>query len=124
MSLVYNKKIISNAKELRKNMTPQEKRLWYDYLSKYPIRFQRQKTIDNYIVDFYCHKAMLAIELDGSQHYTEQAIQYDKNRTSCLSTIGVNTLRILNIDVDRNFEAVCKLVDNTVKSRIRDISKK
>lgn len=124
MSLVYNKKIISNAKELRKNMTPQEKRLWYDYLSKYPIRFQRQKTIDNYIVDFYCHKAMLAIELDGSQHYTEQAIQYDKNRTSCLSTIGVNTLRILNIDVDRNFEAVCKLVDNTVKSRIREISKK
>ncbi len=104
-------------------MTPQEKRLWYDYLSKYPIRFQRQKTIGNYIVDFYCHKAMLAIELDGSQHYTEQAIQYDKNRTRCLSTMGVNTLRILNIDVDRNFEAVCKLVDNMVKSRIIEINK-
>lgn len=103
---------------MRKNMTPHEKRLWYDYLSRYPVRFQRQKVIGNYIVDFYCHKAMLAIELDGSQHYIEQAVKYDANRTKYLSKMGVKTLRILNVDIDRNFEAVCTLIDNTVKDRL------
>ncbi len=70
MSLEYNKKLIPRAKELRKNMTKQENHLWYDFLRIYPVRFQRQKTIDNYIADFYCHKAKLIIELDGSQHFT------------------------------------------------------
>ena len=72
MSLDYNKKNIILAKNLRKNATPQENHLWYDFLSKYEIRFQRQKAIDNFIADFYCHKAKLVIEIDGSQHRTEK----------------------------------------------------
>ena len=68
MSLEYNKNNIARAKTLRKNSTPQENHLWYDFLSTYEIRFQRQKAIDNFIADFYCHKAKLVIEIDGSQH--------------------------------------------------------
>ena len=72
MSLYYNSKNIVLAKALRKNATPQETKLWYEFLSKYNVRFQRQKAIDNFIADFYCHKAKLVIEIDGSQHYTEE----------------------------------------------------
>ena len=77
MSLEYNKELIPRAKELRKNMTRQEKHLWYDYLSAYPVRFQRQKTIGSVIVDFFCAKAKLVVELDGGPHYTRQGKAYD-----------------------------------------------
>ena len=81
MSLKYKKKLIPLAKMMRKNMTRHEKHLWYDFLNKYPTRFQRQKTIDGYIADFYCHKAKLVVELDGTQHYENKAIEYDTERT-------------------------------------------
>ena len=84
MSLDYNEKNITLARNLRKNATPQENHLWYDFLSKYEIRFQRQKAIDNFIADFYCHKAKLIIEIDGSQHYTEEGRQKDEFRTEIL----------------------------------------
>ena len=74
MSLEYNKNLIPRAKELRHNATLQENRLWYDFLSSYPIRFQRQKTIGNFIVDFYSHRAKLVIEIDGGQHYTDDGL--------------------------------------------------
>ena len=80
MSLDYNEKNITLARNLRKNATPQENHLWYDFLSKYEIRFQRQKAIDNFIADFYCHKAKLIIEIDGSQHYTEEVSTNLKSR--------------------------------------------
>ena len=80
----YNKNIIPLAKELRKNMTPWERKLWYVFLRKYPIRFQRQKTIGNYIADFYCAKAKLVIELAGGCHYKDEKIMYDKERTEIL----------------------------------------
>ena len=113
MSLPYNKNIIPKAKELRKNMTPQEKHLWYDFLSKYPktFRFQRQKTINNYIVDFYCHKAKLVIELDGSQHFTDEGIIYDKERTEILQTYGLTIVRFTNYEIDKKFDSVCKYID-------------
>ena len=79
MSLPYQKKLIPRAQELRKKATKQENHLWYDFLHNYPVRFQRQKTIDSFIVDFYCHEARLVIELDGSQHYDEQGLAYGKN---------------------------------------------
>ena len=79
--LKYNKDLIAYAKELRKNMTPWEMKLWNWFLREYPIRFQRQKVIDNYIVDFYCAKARLVIELDGGGHYTDEQMQYDATRT-------------------------------------------
>ena len=65
----HNTKLTTNARTLRKHMTKEERHLWYDFLRKYPVRFLRQKVIDNYIVDFYCHDARIIIELDGSQHY-------------------------------------------------------
>ena len=79
MSLPYNHKLIPRAKELRKDATEQEKCLWYKYLSQYPIRFQRQKTIGRFIADFYCAKAKLVIELDGSQHFSNEGKAYDES---------------------------------------------
>ena len=115
MSLSYNKKLIPAAKELRNNATRQENHLWYDFLRTYPIRFQRQKTIDEFVVDFYCHKAGLVIELDGSQHYDEDGEKKDKERTEFLMRYGIRVIRIPNNEVNCNFRGVCEYIDNTVK---------
>ena len=111
----YNKANILLAKELRKNMTPWERKLWYDFLRNYPIRFQRQKSICNYIADFYCAKGRLVIELDGGGHYTEEQTQKDDLRTAELEAMNLKVLRICNLDVDRNFNGVCEHLDLTVK---------
>ena len=118
MSLQYKKELVPYAKELRKNATKQENHLWYDFLRTYPVRFQRQKTIDGFIVDFYCHKARLIIELDGSQHYTEEGLVYDEERTQVLNKYNLEVLRFSNLDVDRNFDGVCAMIDETIKERI------
>ena len=117
MSLFYNGKLIARAKKLRKDATPQENRLWYEFFRTYPVRFQRQKTIDNFIVDFYCHKAKLAVEIDGSQHYTEDGLAYDRERDATLSALGVLILRFSNTEVERNFQAVCEEIDRLVQTR-------
>ena len=114
MSLEYNKKLIPRAKELRKNATPQENELWYKFLRTYPIRFQRQKTIGQFITDFYCHEAGLVIELDGSQHFTPEGITHDEARTAAIETFGVTVLRFTNCDIDSNFRAVCTKIDAAV----------
>ena len=100
MSLPYQEKLIPSAKELRKNATKQENHLWYDFLCHYPVRFQRQKTIDHFIADFYCHAAKLIVELDGAQHYDEQGLARDKERTAILSEYGVEVLRFSNTEVE------------------------
>ena len=100
-------------------MTKQERHLWYDYLRSYPIRFQRQKTISSFIADFYCHKAKLIVEVDGSQHYTEQGEAYDKERTALLKEFGLEVIRFSNYDVVTNFEGVCLEIDKVVKERMR-----
>ena len=105
--LDYNRNNISNAKTLRKNMTPWERKLWYDFLRNYKIRFQRQKAIDNYIVDFYCAKARLVIELDGGGHYNEKRIEEDRKRTEKLKEYNLSVLRFSNRDIDDNFTGVC-----------------
>mgnify|MGYP002510991323 CR=1 FL=1 len=115
MSLDYNKKNIILAKNLRKNATPQENRLWYGFLSKYEISFQRQKAIDNYIVDFYCAKAKIVIELDGSQHYEEQEKQKDQDRDAWLKNEGYLVLRYANSDVNQRFSAVCEDIYNHLR---------
>ncbi|MCL2772558.1 MAG: endonuclease domain-containing protein [Oscillospiraceae bacterium] len=125
MSLDYNPNIIPKAKELRKNMTPQEKHLWYDFLSEYSktFRFQRQKTISNYIADFYCHEAKLFIELDGSQHFTDEGKTYDKERTEILRAYGLTVIRFTNYEIDRNFDGVCKSIDNFIKNYVENMQK-
>ncbi len=111
----YNKENIPLAKTLRKNMTPWERKLWYDFLRSYPVRFQRQKAIGNYIVDFYCAKAGLVLELDGGGHYTTKQVEKDGLRTKELEAMNLKVVRICNLDIDRNFRGVCECIDLTVK---------
>ena len=120
MSLKYNGNLIPRAKELRKNATRQENHLWYDFLRTDPVRFQRQKTIDRFIADFYCHKARLVIELDGSQHYTDEGLAYDEERTNVLNTYKLEVLRFSNLDIDRNFNGVCTIIDEKIKERMNN----
>lgn len=112
----YNKNNIPLARALRKNMTPWERKLWYNFLRAYPIRFQRQKAIGNYIADFYCAKARLIIELDGGGHYTAEQSAKDKLRTKELESMNLTVIRICNLDIDRNFRTVCEYIDLTVKN--------
>ena len=116
--IIKNKNLLENARELRHNMTRQEKHLWYDFLSNYPIKIYRQRIIDNFIADFYCHQARLVIEIDGSQHYTPENLIYDKKRTSVLKKYGLFVLRFTNMDVDNEFDSVCHVIDKTIKERI------
>lgn len=118
MSLNYNKNLIHIAKQLRKNQTPQERKLWYEFLSKYPVRFQRQKVIDNYIADFYCAKAKIVVELDGNGHHTAEQLKYDEDRTNTLKQYGLNVLRFTNLEIINTFERVCLKIDYTVKSNM------
>ena len=106
-SMKHDEKILRFSQELRKNMTKEERHLWYDFLKTYPVRFKRQFLIGNYIVDFYCHKAKLVIELDGSQHYSIPGKQADAVRDGYLREQGLTVLRYSNSDVDRNFPGVC-----------------
>ncbi len=104
----------NTARYLRKNMTPEEKHLWYDYLSKYPVKFLRQKIIDNYIVDFYCHDARLVIEIDGIQHTFPNEEERDAERTKAIEQRNLYVLRISNEDIKKGFDGVCKRIDKTV----------
>ena len=114
----YNKRNIPLAKALRKNMTPWERKLWYLYLRKYPLRFQRQKAIGNYIADFYCAKARLVVELDGGGHYNAEQAERDQVRTKELEAMNLRVVRICNLDIDRNFDGVCEYIDMAVKKSL------
>ena len=114
----YNRANIPFAKALRKNMTPWERKLWYEFLRYYPIRFQRQKAIGNYIADFYCAKARIFIELDGGGHYTVKQNEKDIVRTKELESMNLTVLRICNLDIERNFSGVCEYIDLTVKKSL------
>ncbi len=114
----YNKKIVPFAKYLRKNMTPWEQKLWYGFLRTYPLRFQRQKTIGNYIADFYCAKAKLIIELDGSNHFLTPQQIHDYERTQILSRMGLTVIRFLNTDIDTAFGSVCQAIDAAVQKAV------
>ena len=123
MDRTHNKENVPLAKELRKNMTKEEKHLWYDYLKPYRqtfgVAFTRQKTIGKYIVDFYCPKAKLVIEIDGSQHYEEEALFYDAERTDYLNKHGIVVLRYNNRDIHTRFKEVCDDIDYHVTARIK-----
>ena len=117
-----NNSLLNIARMLRRNMTRQEKHLWYDFLRYYPIKIYKQRIIDNFIADFYCHQARLVIELDGSQHYTVQGKAHDEARTEILERYGLHVLRFSNKDVDDNFEGVCYMIDKTIRERIESLS--
>ena len=114
----YKHDLVVRSRELRKNATRQENHLWYDFLRSYPVRFRRQRPIDGFIADFYCEDAKLVIELDGSQHYTEQGIAYDNERSAVIEKYGLFVLRFSNLDIDKNFQSVCETIHNTVTERL------
>lgn len=111
----YQNKVIGNAKRLRSNMTEEEQKLWYQYLRSYPVRFLRQKVVECYVLDFYCAKCRLGIELDGSQHFTEQGIGHDEARTKILNAYGVTVIRFPNDRVRSDFFTVCCEIDKKVQ---------
>lgn len=114
----YNKKNIQLAKTLRKNMTRHERKLWYEFLKGYPVRFQRQKAIGEYIAGFYCAKAGLVVELDGSGHRKEAQREKDRIRTETLEQMDLRVLRFSNADIDSNFEGVCLCIDKFVRQTL------
>lgn len=115
MQRKHNKNLVPLGRELRKNMTGEERHLWYDFLKSYPVRFLRQKVLGRYIVDFYCAQAKLVIELDGSQHYEENALEKDEARTAFLKGYGLMVIRIPNNEINKNFQGVCDFIDDAVR---------
>ena len=116
MNRKHNADLTPHARSLRKNMTKEERRLWYDFLRTYPVRFLRQKVIDHYIVDFYCHAARLIIEVDGSQHFSEQGMAKDSLRTEQIEARNLTVIRIPNNAISTNFQGVCTYIDEHIKS--------
>ncbi len=110
----HNGKLTSRAQNLRKNMTKEERRLWYEYLHSYPYRFRRQVTCGHYILDFYCAAVNLAIELDGGQHYMPEGQAKDAQRSAFLQDQGIKVLRFSNADVMNNLPGVCQEIDKIV----------
>ena len=118
MQTKHNTKLVPFAKELRKNMTKEERHLWYDFLRNHPIRFSRQKVLGKYIADFYSAEAKLVIELDGSQHYEDMNAEKDAERTAFLEGYGLTIIRIPNNEVMCNFRGVCEYIDAAVKQSL------
>ena len=113
------KELRRRSQELRKQMTKEERHLWYDFLKAYPVQFKRQYSVGAYIADFYCFRAKLIIELDGSQHCEPKAMDYDRNRTDYLQKQGFLVIRFSNLDVMTQFRAVCETIDTAVKNRMQ-----
>ena len=111
-------KILRNSQNLRKHMTKEERHLWYDFLKTYPIQFKRQYPVGFYIVDFYCYRARLVLELDGNQHCEPSVLEYDRMRSEYLRKQGLYVLRISNRDVTERFRSVCETIDTAVRDRL------
>lgn len=114
----YNSALKGTDRALRKNMTRQEKKLWYDYLRNTPEKWYRQRVIDHYIVDFFCYSARLIIELDGAQHFTAEGEEYDSVRTEILEQYQLAVLRFPNSVIDRNFRGICDLLEEKAAERM------
>ncbi len=121
MERKHNHQLVSAAKTLRKNMTKEERHLWYDYLRTHSVRFSRQKILGKYIADFYSAEAHLVIELDGGGHYTEETIQYDAERTEFLEEYGLRVIRIPNNEVNNNFSGVCEYIDLAIEQSLSQL---
>lgn len=119
MNIPKDNKKLEVARTLRKEMTEQERKLWYMFLRKYPVKIYKQRIIERFIVDFYCAPARLVIELDGSQHFEEQGMAYDAERTKILESYGLKVIRFTNREVDRHFHEVCKMIDHVINDRMK-----
>ena len=115
MSKLSNSHLTANARDLRRNMTKEERHLWYDFLRDLPVRVHRQKVIGRYIVDFYIAEKNLVIELDGSQHYEQESICLDSERDAYMNSLGIHVIRYANAEVNRDFRAVCQDIWNRLE---------
>ena len=118
MTIPKDNSQLENARRLRREMTPHERKLWFLFLRKYPVKFYKQRIIGKFIVDFYCAAAKLVIEVDGSQHYEPQGMAYDIERSAFLSALGLEVLRFSNREIDREFRGVCEQIDMTIQKRL------
>ena len=114
----YNAELKNHSRQLRKNMTRQERHLWYDFLRDYPVKVYRQRSVDWFIADFYCSRAHLVIELDGGQHCTPEGQAYDTDRSAVLQNYNLTVIRVSNADVDQNFSGVCAFIDRRIKEEL------
>jgi very-short-patch-repair endonuclease len=114
--LDYRRRLKHSAQSLRRDPTPAERKLWFEYLRELPQKFTRQKPLGNYIADFYCASKMLVIELDGDSHFTTSAEAYDRRRTDALEAQGVRIIRFTNLEVMQQFEAVCQRIKEALKT--------
>ena len=120
MTIPKDNSQLENARRLRREMTPHERKLWYLFLRQYPAKIYKQRIIGRFIADFYCASAKLVIEVDGSQHYEPQGMAYDEERSAFLSDLGLEVLRFSNRDIDRDFRGVCEQIDITIQNRLQD----
>lgn len=114
----YQKHLKPYAQENRRAPTPEEKKLWYDFLRHHPFQFRRQKSFGCYIVDFYCSSAKLVIEIDGNQHFSEEGKVWDENRTAYLNSLGLQVIRFTNQQVNEEFESVCSMIDVAIEKAV------
>ena len=121
MKYNYNEKLVPNAQALRKNMTPEEKHLWYDFLKRLPVTVNRQKNIGNYIVDFYISSACVVIEIDGRQHNLPEHREDDKKRDDDMRMLGNVVLRYTNEDIHERFNAVCEDILKHIGIGVQDL---
>ena len=121
MQSKHNKQLVPLAKQLRKEMTKEERHLWHDFLRTYPVRFSRQKVLGKYIADFYSAEARLVIELDGSQHYENDNMEKDAERTDYLKGYGLKVIRISNNEDSRNFRGDCEYIDAAVRQSLSQL---
>ena len=121
MNSQYNCKLVSNAKQLRKSMTKEERHLWYDCLKQLPVTVHRQKVLGPYIVDFYIASQKIVIELDGSQHYEPEHQEKDATRDAYLKENGFQILRYSNADINFRFQNVCDDIWTHLQKCIRNL---
>jgi very-short-patch-repair endonuclease len=106
----YRRDLKPRSQALRRDPSPAERKLWYEFLRTLPIKFTRQKPLGHYIADFYCANERLVIEVDGDSHFTERGEQYDETRTAQLQAMGVRVVRVTNVEVMQDFEGVCATI--------------
>ena len=119
MAIPKNEDLLENARKLRKEMTPQERKLWYLFLRKYPVKIYKQRIIGPYIADFYCASARLVIEIDGSQHYDDTEREYDAKRSAYMEKMGLTVIRFSNADINSRFGRVCESIHQQLQQRLR-----
>ena len=118
MTILYNKsKELTKRIILRKKQTPEETKLWEKLRrGNLGVKFKRQYSVGAYVLDFYSPIHKLAVELDGSQHFTKDGKEYDKERTECLEVLKIRVLRFKNNEVNDNIDTVINKIISELNS--------